>query len=523
MARQSAGNTYACLSCGHGWLPKTDWEACPACFLTPKQAELNVLLTGPQRHTLLYGGARSGKTVLFVRAIMQRAIHAPNTRHAMLRLRANAARASLWLDTIPKVNKIWYPQFTLKDHRQDGYVEIVESGSQIWIAGTDDKQRVEKILGQEFLTLYFNECSQIPYPTVVLILTRLAQTHPEVLQRAYYDLNPVGTGHYTAQLFIRGRDPLTLRSIADADNRRYAFINPKDNRAYLSQDFLDSLQAMPERQRKRFYEGVYQAEIDGALWTFESIEAARCAVDDVPATMRKVVVAIDPSGTRGDEDERSDEVGIIVAGLASDGNAYVLADRTCSLPPEGWAKVAVTAYREFRADRIVAEQNYGGDMVRATIHARDRNVPVELVTASRGKAVRAEPVSALYGRDVDGVWTGGIIKHAGNFVKLEDQMLNFSTAGYMGDRSPDRADALVWAITDLLLNEMKGYGLFEHYRRMAEQRKAEESGEPIPEPPPPPDPPAGEPQIVKPRSLEEVYEEMTRRIESGEFSRILPS
>jgi hypothetical protein len=112
---------------------------------------------------------------------MQRAIHAPNTRHAMLRLRANAARASLWLDTIPKVNKIWYPQFTLKDHRQDGYVEIVESGSQIWIAGTDDKQRVEKILGQEFLTLYFNECSQIPYPTVVLILTRLAQTHPQVL------------------------------------------------------------------------------------------------------------------------------------------------------------------------------------------------------------------------------------------------------------------------------------------------------------------------------------------------------
>jgi hypothetical protein len=162
-------------------------------------------------------------------------------------------------------------------------------------------------------------------------------------------------------------------------------------------------------------------------------------------------------------------------------------------------------------------------MVRATIHARDRNVPVELVTASRGKAVRAEPVSALYGRDVDGVWTGGIIKHAGNFVKLEDQMLNFSTAGYMGDRSPDRADALVWAITDLLLNEMKGYGLFEHYRRMAEQRKAEESGEPIPEPPPPPDPPAGEPQIVKPRSLEEVYEETRRRIESGEFFRILPS
>jgi phage terminase large subunit-like protein len=166
-------------------------------------------------------------------------------------------------------------------------------------------------------------------------------------------------------------------------------MNPKDNRHYLDEAYLKSLEAMPERQRKRFYDGVYQAQVDGALWTFEAIEAARCTPEDVPKTLRRVVVAIDPSGTKGEEDERSDDVGIIVVGLGDNGMAYVLADRTCQLPPEGWAKVAVTAYHDFKADRIVAEGNFGGDMVRSTIHSQDKNVPVELVTASRGGPGRA--------------------------------------------------------------------------------------------------------------------------------------
>jgi len=243
------------------------------------------LLSAPKRHTLLYGGARSGKTVLFVRAIMMRAIHAPESRHAMLRLRANAARASLWLDTLPKVQRVFFPKFTLRDHRQDGYVEIVESGSQIWIAGTDDKERIEKILGQEFLTIYLNECSQIPYSTVLTVLTRLAQTHPEVMQKAFYDLNPVGTRHYTSMLFVQGRDPLTQIPILDAHQRQYSFINPKDNRAFLTEEFLQSLQAMPDRQRRRFYEGIYQAEIDGALWTFDTIQRHRLLAVAVPVIL----------------------------------------------------------------------------------------------------------------------------------------------------------------------------------------------------------------------------------------------
>ena len=150
--------------------------------------------------------------------------------------------------------------------------------------------------------------------------------------------------------------------------------------------------ALPNWHYAPFYKGIYQAEIDGALWTFETIEHARCLPEDVPRDLKRVVVSVDPSGNRGDEDQRSDNVGIVAVGLGIDNTAYVLADRTCNLPPEAWARVAVTAYREFKADRIVAEQNFGGDMVRAVLHTVDRNVPVHLVNASRGKTVRAEPV-----------------------------------------------------------------------------------------------------------------------------------
>jgi phage terminase large subunit-like protein len=187
------------------------------------------------------------------------------------------------------------------------------------------------------------------------------------------------------------------------------------------------------------------------------------------------VVAVDPSGTAGDEDTRSDNIGIIVAGTSMDNIGYVLADRTCNLPPEGWARVAVTAYREFKADRIVAEKNFGGDMVRAVLHTVDPNISVQLVTASRGKVVRAEPVSALYGYERGGTWHKDQVRHAGQFRELEDQMLNFSTAGYLGDRSPDRADALVWAMSDLLVEPEPGAAMIEFYRmraREAAEKKA---------------------------------------------------
>jgi phage terminase large subunit-like protein len=438
--------------------------------LTAKQRTANRLLGGPQRHTLLVGGSRSGKTMLFCRAILLRALKSARSRHTVLRLRANAARSSIWLDTLPKTARLCFPGLTLKDHRQDGFVSL-PNGSQIWIGGLDDKDRVDKILGQEFTTLYLNECSEIPYASAATALTRLAQVAPGLRQRAYYDLNPVGKSHWSYRLFVQGIDPESRRPLAAPADYRYAFLSPLDNAANLTPEYIDSLRTLPERKRRRFFDGVYVEEVEGALWTLELLARARCAPEDAPATLRRVVVAVDPSGTAGNPETRSDDVGIVVAGLADDGRAYILDDLTCNLPPEAWGRRVVAAYHKHKADSVIAEGNFGGDMVRFVIHAADRNVPVKLVSASRGKAIRAEPVSALYGHEQDGNWLDDRVRHAGEFGELEDELLNFSSAGYIGPKSPNRADSAIWAITELMLAEQPSFGAFEYMRRQADAAK----------------------------------------------------
>ncbi len=408
----------------------------------PGQEILNECLAGPQRHTLAVGGARSGKTFLIMRAIVIRAVRGAGSRHVVLRFRSNAARSSIALDTLPKVVKVCFPGLTLSEHRQDGYFDL-PNGSQIWVGGLDDKDRTEKILGNEYATMFFNECSQIPYSSILLARTRLAQKIEGLRQRAYYDLNPTGKTHWTNREFVQHIDPLTERPLTDQDNYRHVFLQPKDNAENLTPEFLAELAALPEKQRKRFWDGVYVDEVDGALWTYEVLEQCRMSADEPLPEMRSVVVAVDPSGASGDEDKRSDEIGISVVGKGVDGIAYVLGDYSLRDSPERWARAAVAAYHKHQADRIIAEQNYGGAMVHFTIKSADATVPVKVINASRGKHVRAEPVSLLY--------EDGKVRHVGRFPKLEDQLVNFSSAGYIGERSPDRADALVWAITELML------------------------------------------------------------------------
>lgn len=182
-------------------------------------------------------------------------------------------------------------------------------------------------------------------------------------------------------------------------------------------------------------------DVPGALWTRDIIDAARKDVR-LPE-MQRIVVSIDPSGTAGDQDD-GDSIGIIVAGKGVDGHGYILADRTCKLSPDGWGRRAVAAYHEFKADRIIAERNYGGAMVEHVIKTVDRTVPYQEVVASRGKVVRAEPVAALYEQ--------GRVKHTADLELLEDQMCAMTGDGFLGDGSPDRVDAAVWALTELLVS-----------------------------------------------------------------------
>jgi len=411
------------------------------------------------RYACVFGGTRSGKTFLITRAIIHRALRGENSRHAMLRFRGNAARASLSLDTLPTVLRRCFPGVVATEHRQEGYFEF-QNGAQIWVGGLDDKQRVEKILGLEFATIFLNEASQIPHSSATIALTRLAQVIPGLTQRAFVDLNPVGKAHWTNRLFVEHVDPISRKLLADPENYGWCRLNPIDNRHNLAPEFLRSLENLPEKQRKRFYEGVFVDEIDGALWTLETIEACRVASEEIAEDKRsQVVVAVDPSGAGSKEDGAADEIGIVVAAKGQDGHGYVLDDLSLRDSPAVWGRRAVDAYHRYKADCIVAETNFGGAMVEAVIRAADPNVPVRLVTASRGKALRAEPVSVLYQR--------GLIHHAGRFDRLEDQMCSFSGSGYMGQDSPDHADAMVHGIT-YLLGIPDGTAIIDFYRGLAE-------------------------------------------------------
>jgi len=207
-------------------------------------------------------------------------------------------------------------------------------------------------------------------------------------------------------------------------------------------DNLDNLAASFRQQVLDSYEGTRLGrqellgelleDVEGALWTNQMLESA--LVEEVP-TMQRIVVAVDPSGGDG---EGNDEQGIVVAGKGIDGWYYVLADRSCKLTPQGWASRAVGAYNEFSADKLVAEKNFGGDMVKAVIAQIDKNISFKMVTASRGKVQRAEPIAALYEQ--------GKVRHVYGLQDLEAQMTGWTPED---GTSPDRMDALVWAMTEL--------------------------------------------------------------------------
>ncbi len=321
---------------------------------------------------------------------------------------------------------------------------------------------MEKILGREYTTILLNECSQIPYSSVLIALTRLAQVVNGLKQAAYYDLNPTGKGHWTNLLFGEKRDPVSRLPLDNPDDYERLFLNPADNAINLSPEYLRSLERLPERQRKRFFEGAYIDDLENALFSYEAISRAR-VTGIAPAQLSRIVVAVDPSGASSRDDESADEIGIVVAARGQDGHAYILDDRSLRDAPAVWGRVAVQAFHEYRADRIVAEENFGGEMVRFVILAADAAAPVSVISASRGKVLRAEPVSALYEQ--------GLVHHVGRFGVLEDQLCAFTTAGYRGQGSPDHADALVFAVTELLLKET--VPIIEYFRQQAEERKQE--------------------------------------------------
>ena len=235
-----------------------------------------------------------------------------------------------------------------------------------------------------------------------------------------------------------------------------------DNRANLADSFFSKIINRYEGTRlgRQELNAELLEDVQGALWSRDLLEQTRKGKDEIPP-MRRIVVAIDPAVSVGED---SDRTGIIVAGRSVDDHGYVLQDESGKFSPVEWARRAVAVYRKWGADRIVAEANQGGLMVEQTVRTVDQNVSFNSVHASRGKVTRAEPIAALFEQQR--------VHLTGSFPELEDELCTF-TAGSRG--SPDLLDAMVWALTDLMLVSSDGMGFFEYIRRQHEAMMAEKA------------------------------------------------
>lgn len=414
--------------------------------LTPKQQQALTTLASADE-AMLFGGSRSGKTFVALFGIATRAIKAPGSRHGVFRFALNHIKASIVYDTWPKMLSLAFPALasSVKLNKSDLFAEF-PNGSQVWFGGLDDKDRTEKVLGQEYATVYLNECSQISNSARLMLLTRLAQNVngkdsrgnvQRLPLRAWYDCNPPSDAHWSHSVFVKGIDPETRQGL---DRARYAALqmNPRDNLENLPENYIKTLESMPARMRKRFLDGEFGNSTEGALWTLEGIDKHR--TDELP-DLQRIVIGVDPSGADDVDNAHNDEIGIVVAALGVDGRAYVLEDASLKAGPGTWGRVVGTAFDRHAADIVVGETNFGGAMVKHTIQVARPGTPYKPVNAARGKVVRAEPISALYEQ--------GKVRHVGTLTRLEDEMCAMTTHGYTGEGSPNRVDALVWALTEL--------------------------------------------------------------------------
>lgn len=222
------------------------------------------LLTSPANNIMLYGGSRSGKTFILVYAILVRACKT-ESRHISFRLRFNHAKTSIWLETLPKVLTLCFPELKVTWDKTNHFITL-PNGSEYWIGGLDDKDRTEKILGKEYSTLHFNECSQIPFEAIQLAKSRLAQ-RTDLVKKIYYDENPPRKSHWSYWQFIKKQDPETGNPLKNPELFDSMLMNPTDNIENIDPDYITNvLEQLPEKERARFLLGQFQDDNAGLIY-----------------------------------------------------------------------------------------------------------------------------------------------------------------------------------------------------------------------------------------------------------------
>lgn len=328
------------------------------------------------------------------------------------------------------------PDVTFRPSSPGGAKVLWPNGSQALVIGLHKPRDVDRLRAGGNRDLdWWEEMAAIPqlqdgWDQAAFGLRRIAG--PGVLPHSIASTTPRNTTEYRA---IRALEGIKL-------TRASLFDNP-----HLPEKFVKDMIKKYEGTRlgRQELRGELLDDIEGALWNRFMMDAARLPADSRVPEMAFIVVAIDPAATSSEE---SDDTGIMVCGLGTDGKGYLLEDLTCHLPPDGWATRSVRAYHRWEADMIIGERNNGGEMVEAVIASADPTVPYESVVASRGKQVRAQPIATLYG---DGKARPPRIHHVGLFPELEDQL----TSWVPGETtiSPDRMDALVWGFWKLFYHE----------------------------------------------------------------------
>ena len=289
------------------------------------------------------------------------------------------------------------------------------------IAQTFSSYEPDQLRGSQFDTAWCDEMASWEYPEEtwdnLMFALRLGEK-PQVC---------VTTTPKPLQLLINLRDAKTTVLTKGTSY---------DNRENLNQQFFDSILSKYKNTRlgmQEIYAEILE-ESDNAMWKREWLDEGRLI--DAPEDLERIVVAIDPAVT---SKKTSDETGIIVAGKDSEGKFYVLQDSSARYTPSAWSEKAIMLFNQFQCDKIIAEVNNGGQLVEHTLRTQSENVPYKSVHASRGKRTRAEPIASLYEQ--------GKVHHVGNFERLENQLCNWEANS--GDPSPDRLDALVWALSEL--------------------------------------------------------------------------
>ena len=381
-------------------------------------------LLGPNRYKGAHGGRGSGKSHFFAERVVRYCIQHQRARIVCVREVQRSLRESVKLLIEDKIQSLGVgPYFNILHDRIE-----TPGGGVILFQGMQEhtKESIKSL--ENFMVAYVEEAQTMTAGSLEMLRPTIRAPGSEL----WFSWNPRAASD-PVDLLLRGEVIPNNAAVVRANYRENPFFPEvlEDERAFDEQH-------TPTRYG-HIWLGEYEPMAIGAIFNMQNINEQRRSKENLP-DMKRIVVSIDPAGSA---ETGSNETGIVVCGVGEDGRGYVLDDLTLIGTPQQWAERAVAAYDLYEADAIVAEVNFGGDMVANTIRTTRPNLHVIQVRAHRGqsKHVRAEPISALY--------TLGKISHVGAFPKLEAQLCLITAAGYEGVGSPDRADAAVWAFSEL--------------------------------------------------------------------------